>query len=289
MHIARLQHFLRSLGHRPTKQSDLQSLPKGIITPKTIGKGNTGPYDRGFQQHLIDYGILPHDYEFPDGRLPPEPENKDDILRALAQPRASLAPRSARMKERDITTSVVPIIEGNVGDRNPDIYYGARPEQLHPQLRNALRGCVVPSTQSDLPVAPNFSVEIKGKDGLLLRNPFRLPYDNEAHTLGCTYVDGQLKIFACHAIQPPMPSGQTSFVMTQLRAFALSNDVDTFRQGAAAYRNGRDWAMKQRNDAIGQVNKRVSWDEVITFCPAYMLLRLKRFWSTAVSRLRRRD
>lgn len=83
------------------------------------------------------------------------------------------------MKERDITISVVPIIEGNIGDRkcasgeipftnldhlmdgtlvpgSPDIYYGARPEQLHPQLRKALQGSVVPLTQSGLPVAPKF-------------------------------------------------------------------------------------------------------------------------------------
>ncbi|KAL7940206.1 hypothetical protein V8C42DRAFT_338254, partial [Trichoderma barbatum] len=127
----------------------------------------------------------------------------------------------------------------------------------------------------------------RGQQALRSRNPFYSSYDNEAHTLGCTYVDGQLKIFACHAIPSPMPGGQTGFVMTKLRAFALSNDVDTFRQGAAAYRIGRDWAMKQRNDAIEQANERSSWDEVITFCPAYMLLRLKRFWSTAASKLRR--
>ncbi|KAL7939965.1 hypothetical protein V8C42DRAFT_339006 [Trichoderma barbatum] len=129
----------------------------------------------------------------------------------------------------------------------------------------------------------------RGQQALRSRNPLYSSYDNEAHTLGCTYVDRQLKIFAYHAIPSPVPGRQTGFVMTQLRAFALSNDVDTFRQGAAAYRNGRDWAMKQRNDAIEQANERVSWHEVITFCPAHMLLRLKRFWSTAVSRLRRRD
>lgn len=47
-----------------------------------------------------------------------------------------------------------------------------------------------------------------------------------------------------------MPGGQTGFIITPLRAFALSNDIDTFGQGAVAYRNGRDCAMKQRNEAI---------------------------------------
>ncbi|KAL7940116.1 hypothetical protein V8C42DRAFT_338525, partial [Trichoderma barbatum] len=83
-------------------------------------------------------------------------------------------------KERDYTASVIPIIEGDIGDRkcvageipftnldrltdgtlvpgSPDIYYGARPEQLQPELRSTLGGRIVPSTQSDLSIAPNFS------------------------------------------------------------------------------------------------------------------------------------
>jgi hypothetical protein len=349
--IAKIQHFARFFGverksHGPAKQSDLQLLPEHNITLETAGRENIGPYDRAFQQHLIDYGIFPHAYEFPDGRLPPKLENKGDILRALAQSRASLGQFSNHdfrkfelaeaqaIKERDITTSVIPIIEGDIGDRkclagkipftnlehltdgtlvpaSPDIFYGARPEQLHPQIRKVLNGRVVPSTQSDLPIAPNFFMEVKGKDGsaavaqrqlfydmalgergqqaLRSRNPFHASYDNKTHTLGCLYLDGQLKIFATHAIQPPSPVGQPGFVVTQLGAFALTNDVDTFRRGAAAYRNGRDWAKKQRNDAIEQANERLSWDEVIKSRPALTLPGLKRFWFTAVSRLRRKE
>jgi hypothetical protein len=36
----------------------------------------------------------------------------------------------------------------------------------------------------------------------------------------------------------------------------MTSDVETFRQGARAYRNARDWAMEQRNEAIEQANER---------------------------------
>ncbi|PTB40416.1 hypothetical protein M441DRAFT_28232 [Trichoderma asperellum CBS 433.97] len=349
--IAKLQHFARFFGvgrksHGPAKPSDLQLLPEHIITPETAGREIIGPYDRAFQQHLIDYGIFPHAYEFPDGQLLPKLENKGDILRSLVQSRASLAhfsnhdfrkfelAEAQAIRERDITTSVIPIIEGDIGDRkclagkipftnlehltdgtlvpaNPDIFYGARPEQLHPQIRKELNSRVVPSTQSELPIAPNFFVEVKGKDGsatvtqqqlfydmalgergqqaLRSRNPFYASYDNKSHTLGYLYLDGQLKIYATHAIQPSSPAGQPGFVVTQLGAFALTNDVDTFRRGAAAYRNGRDWAKKQRNDAIEQANEMLSWDEGVKFRPALTLPRLKHFWFAAVSRWQRRE
>ncbi|KAK7212283.1 hypothetical protein V2G26_019461 [Clonostachys chloroleuca] len=54
-----------------------------------------------------------------------------------------------------------------------------------------------------------------------------------------------------------MPSG---YAMTQLKGWSMTSDVDTFRQGAA-YRNGKDWAKQQRDEAIAQANK-------ITLLPA---------------------
>src|SRR5436309_2904273 len=66
----------------------------------------------------------------PNDRVPEEPENMEEIRRVLAQPRRSLSPsrftdedfrkfkRAAAhaSKERQVTTAVLPIIEGDVGD-----------------------------------------------------------------------------------------------------------------------------------------------------------------------------
>jgi hypothetical protein len=308
-----------SLGRRkrsPTKRSS-ESPSKSTATPNTTSTRSTGPYDRAFQQHLIDHQIFPDGYEYPDGRSPPEPKNLDDISDVLAQPRASLSPSrfsnddfrkfkradTHASKEREVTTTVIPIIEGNVGDTkcaageipfanldhltdgtlvpgNPDLYYGARPEQIDRNIRSKLEGQIVPSTQHDLPVAPNFFLAVKGPDGSLsvaarqasydgalgaraihsLQSFESEPrYDNNAHTITSLYHGGQLKMYTSHPIQPSIPGGRPGYVTTQIRTFGLTGDADTFRKGAAAFRNGRDWAKKQRDDAIKQANERSIW------------------------------
>jgi hypothetical protein len=37
----------------------------------------------------------------------------------------------------------------------------------------------------------------------------------------------------------------------------LTDNYESFRRGAGAYRNGRDWAKKQRDQAIAQANEKV--------------------------------
>jgi hypothetical protein len=48
--------------------------------------------------------------------------------------------------------------------------------------------------------------------------------------------------------------------MTQLKGYAITGDVETFRKGAATFRNGRDWAKEQRDrfiaDADGTAQRR---------------------------------
>jgi hypothetical protein len=207
-------------------------------------------------------------------------------------------------KERQVTTTIIPIIEGDVGDKkcvageipftnldhltdrtlvpgNPDIYYGARPEQLDRSTRKSLGGHVVSSTQEDLPIAPNFFVEVKGHDGstavakrqlsydmalgargintLQAYNSSDLRCDNRAYTLGCNYQA------ASQPILPSVPGGQPGYNMTQPKVLALTNDPEAFRQGATAYRNGRDWAKRQRDDAINQANDRAGHEMVESF------------------------
>lgn len=206
-------------------------------------------------------------------------------------------------KEKQVTQSVIPIIEGNIGDSkcvsggiqfanlqhltdgtivpgNPDIYYGARPEQLDRRVRDELSSYVIPSTQDDLPVAPNFFLAVKGPDGSLSVAAKQASYDgtlgervilsllsygqeesvfeNNAHTVSSVYHGGQLKMYAIHCIPPTNPESRPAYFMHQLRSFAMADTAETFRQGATAYRNARDWAKEQRDVAITQSNKRVS-------------------------------
>lgn len=296
-------------------------MPMTNVTSNTTTTRSTGPYDRAFQQHLIDYSIFPPGYEYPDGRELPEPENMDEIRQALRQPRASLSPsrftkedfkkfRRAddhASKESRVIASVIPIIEGDPGDRRcvasdvpfsnldhltdgslvaakPDLYYGARPEKLHRRVRQELSDLIVPSSQEDLPVAPNNFVEVKGPDGSLSVSTRQAQYDvalgsrglhslrsygaaepcydNKAYSLAWTYHGGTLKAYASHPIPPSTPGAPPGYVMTQIRAFAMTDDPGTFRQGAAAYRNGKDWTRKQRDEAIAQANNKATSIEV---------------------------
>ncbi|KAH7176290.1 hypothetical protein EDB81DRAFT_875109 [Dactylonectria macrodidyma] len=47
---------------------------------------------RTWRAKASSFDIFPPGYEYPDGHEPPEPENLDEIRRALEQPRASLSP-----------------------------------------------------------------------------------------------------------------------------------------------------------------------------------------------------
>lgn len=162
----------------------------------------------------------------------------------------------------------------------PDLYYGARREQLNRQVRDELSDQIIPSTQHDLPIVPNFFLALKGPDGSIAvagrqasydgalgaRAMHSLQsygqdesvYDNNAYTITPIYHGGHLKIYTSHPAQPNGSGSRPEYYMTQLRSFAMTNTADTFRQGATAFRNARDWTKEQRDKAIDQANKRIN-------------------------------
>lgn len=152
-------------------------------TSNTTKTTSTGVYSRNFQQHIIDYDVFPDEYEYPDGSVPAEPNNWEDLKQKLTEPRPSLSPsqfsdgkfkkfkrtNANAAKEKQVSELVIPIIEGTIGNAkcrsggipftnlspltdgtlkpgNPDVYYGARPEQLGRKIRNELGGHIIPST-----------------------------------------------------------------------------------------------------------------------------------------------
>lgn len=308
--------------------SSSQSNPKGrkgdsttkfttstTSTKTTKPTRNTGPYNRNFQQNLVDGGIYPSYYEYPNGQIPAKPNNWEEINHRLAQRRASLSSsvfsegaheRFARReahaaKEKQVMELVKPIIDGNTHNAkcvaggipfgnlddltdgtlvpgNPDYYYGARPEQLNRQVRTELSGHIIPSTQDDLPIVPTFFLEGKGPDGsaavaerqacydgaLGARGIHRLQaygqdesvYENNAYTITSTYHNGQLKMFTSHPVQPNGPGSRSEYYMNQINTWGMTGNVKTFREGATAFRNARDWTKEQRDEAIMRANER---------------------------------
>ncbi|EEQ89659.2 uncharacterized protein BDCG_04779 [Blastomyces dermatitidis ER-3] len=222
------------------------------------------------------------------------PDLSDLKNERLAQPRASLSPSKfsekcfedfreadAHASKEPVTTSVNPVLDGDIGDHKcvggeysfgnlapltdgtlssakPDHFFGARPEQLNHSIREALSDQIIPSTQDDLPMMPNFFLEVKGPDGSLavttrqacyngalgargmhtLQSYQQEPtYNNNGYTLTSTYHGGTLKLYTTHVSKSDNPDSRPEYFMTQLRSFALTDTSEAFRQGASAYRN----------------------------------------------------
>ncbi len=186
---------------RSRKRNAAKTSETTLTTDTSISK-STRPYDRAFQQNLIDGGIYPDGYEYANGRVPPLPGNWEEINERLGHPRPSLSTskfsdaefrkfrraNAKAFKEKQITTSVIPIIEGEPGDPtcvsgsvtftnfdhltdgtlkpgNPDLYYGARPERIERQIRTQLSTQIQLTTQEDSQIMPNFFLAAKGPNG----------------------------------------------------------------------------------------------------------------------------
>ena len=288
-----------------------------LLTADTPKTKSTGPYDRQFQLVLIDNGIYPHGYRYSDGRVPPKPDNWDQFGQMLARPRPSLSPSrfgdaefedfvqadADAGKEQQVCESVLPYIEGRVADGRcrsggvpfnnledltdrpltqgkPDVYYGARPEQLDRGVRDALSRHIIPSTQDDLPVAPNFFLEVKGPDGSLAvagrqacyngalgargmhslqtHGQAETTYDSNAYAITNIYHGGTLKMYTSHIEPPRTAGGSPETYMNQINTYGMTGSADAFRAGAAAYRNARDYAKTERDSAILQANERLA-------------------------------
>jgi len=156
----------------------------------------------------------------------------------------------------------------------PDIYYGAQPARINARVRRDLNEFIIPPNRTNLPAAPNFFFEGKSTSGkpdvaqrqatyngavgsrgiLHLQNYSNttLMHDDNAYTITASYCDGQLKMYATYPREST--TGNTEYHMTQLGAYAMTHAPDTFRSGAAAYRNARDWTQQQRDRFIADAN-----------------------------------
>jgi hypothetical protein len=172
------------------------------------------------------------------------------------------------------------LTDGTIVDAQPDFYYGARPDQLDPRVQKELNSYIIPSVNDKAPMLPNNFTEVKGPggtqavvkrqacyDGALgtrsmpQLQSYRQPepvYDNNAYTITSTFDGEQLQMYTTHPTAPTNPGGQPEYHMNQLNGWAVTGNPDTFRQGATAYRNARDWAKEKRDEFIEGANERAA-------------------------------
>ena len=172
------------------------------------------------------------------------------------------------------------ITDKSITKAQPDFYDGACPSELDPRVRKQLSGYIEPSTNKSRPVLPNFFAEVKGPDGsarvaglqalydgaLGARGMHELrsyvdpktAYDNNAYAIASAYhpYGGILSMYAVHPVKSTNPNRQTDYCMTKLNAYLMTSNANTFRQGATALRNSRDWSKEARTKAIDAANKK---------------------------------
>ena len=181
-------------------------------------------------------------------------------------------------------TNLDSITDGTTVNAVPNLYDGSYPHFIDKAVREDLSKMITPTSHEQAPVAPNFFVEVKSRRGLAdvaqrqacldgavgaramhcLQNyaqdePEPI-YDGHAHTFSSTYHagTGTLHLYAHHVTGPTAEGERPEYHMTQLRAYALTSDRETFVRGAAAFRNARDLARQQREAFIRAANARAS-------------------------------
>jgi hypothetical protein len=167
--------------------------------------------------------------------------------------------------------------DGVTVDPKPDFYDGARLGDIDKSVREELGPFIIPTGHRTAPVAPNFFLEAKAPHGaadvakrqamqngaygaramhsLQSYSEGKPVYDGNAYTITSTYHagTGTLQMYTTH---PTREEDGPEYHMTQVSAFALTSDPDTFRQGVTAFRNARDWVQEQRDAFILAANKR---------------------------------
>ena len=160
----------------------------------------------------------------------------------------------------------------------PDFYDGSRPVEFKKEVREGLGPYIIPSTNTAAPCLPNFFMEAKGPKGssevckrqalydgvLSARGVHELrsyidpetSYDDNAYTIASTYHGGSgaLKLYTTHCTRSTDSNRDYEFHMTQLRGWDMTDNLDTFRQGAGALRNAREWAKEKREEFIAAAN-----------------------------------
>ena len=178
-------------------------------------------------------------------------------------------------------TNLKDLTDGSITKAQPDFYDGARPEELNKQIRTELGPYIVPSINTAAPCLPNFFTECKGPKGRADVNKLQACYDgtigeramnellsyndsktaqyNTAHTITSTYHGGigDLKLYCIHASLSNGLQHPVEYRMTQLDGWDMTGNPKTFRQGATALRNARDWAKEKRKELITAANGKI--------------------------------
>ncbi|KAI4218033.1 MAG: hypothetical protein L6R36_009155 [Xanthoria steineri] len=175
-----------------------------------------------------------------------------------------------------------------------DSYDGNIPTGLAKSVRDSLGTYIVPCSATDRPCLPNFFLEAKGKSGdsdVVMRqawyagclgargvhelrawiDPNTLE-DNNAYTIACSYEAGNATLIV-YTIHPrlssekhhrrisSMPNHRYEYIMSQLFAINMRNNLAGLIEGIKIYQNAREWAKEQRDRLYAAANLKASSED----------------------------
>ncbi|KAI1120986.1 hypothetical protein F5Y10DRAFT_289082 [Nemania abortiva] len=273
-----------------------------LTKPSTSSKG------LDFEQHLFDHGIYLDNnrssalnVEYIRDRLRrPRPSlslsrfsdedfkafkqsnatitNKDDVLAEIAP--VMCGTNEIPSKSRLLFSEFKPITDGTISNPRPDVFDGARLDDIDKRIYadGHIYPLIIPTRHVDVPVAPNFFLEVKRQSGdpaVLMRQACydgangaramhclqnygrREPiYDGNAYTFSATYHPGArtLALYAHHLTAPAIPGEKLEYHLTDLPGYYLMSDRESLVNGLTAFRNLRDMAQEFRDDFIRAAN-----------------------------------
>lgn len=179
-----------------------------------------------------------------------------------------------------VFTNLKSMTEGLTVRPVPDLFDGAQYGDVNIRIRRDLNEQIIPAKRASAPVLPNLFLEAKAGSGgadvarrqacydgaygaramHALQNYGRAEgervFDNMAYTYSAIYHAGasSLQIYAHHVASGP--EGKPEYYMTKVCGFDMTNSMDTFIQGASAFRNARDLAKLHRDAFIKAANAR---------------------------------
>ncbi|KAL9089538.1 MAG: hypothetical protein Q9159_002490 [Coniocarpon cinnabarinum] len=177
--------------------------------------------------------------------------------------------------------NLAPLTDGSIAYCKPDHYEGSRPTELDLAIRHRLHQFIIPSNNTSRPCLPNFFTELKGPSGTTEVAELQACYDGamgaravyqlrsyvddetaldgKAYTITSTYMGGKgagiLQMYVSHPAHSGNPERPINYHMTQIGGWVIRLSATTFREGVTAFRNAREWALRQRKGLIESANQ----------------------------------
>ena len=164
----------------------------------------------------------------------------------------------------------------------PDHFDGADIDELDRNIQEELERYIVPSLHANIPIMPNFFVELKGSDGSLNvarrrvlyhgtlgargiheinafgNNDHASIYDENAYTFSISYhpIHAVLCIYSTHVVSPIGPGHLPSYCTRPLQSWSLTGSQKAFIEGVTAARIMQAFVAEKRHEVIAAANCR---------------------------------